>query len=72
MDTTYVDRSNTNALVFECGCANQKMEEDGKTKTVVNFQQVKIKIETKRTCQIITNNQSNLYKSIFAGGTLEK
>lgn len=35
MKTTYVERSNTNDKVFQK--ANEKLEEEGKTKTVVTF-----------------------------------
>ena len=70
IDTTYVDRANTNQLVFNT--ANQKMAEERKQRTVLSFIDVYRKLKMKAACKIISNNQSNIHKVTFQGETLEK
>ena len=47
------------------------MEEEGKKKTVINFQQVHMKLQIERACRIIANSRGNLYKTVSAGDTVE-
>ena len=70
MNTTYIDRSNTNQHVF--GTANRKMKEEGKSKTIVTFVEAYRKLKRKRAARIIKDPESSIYKVSFASNTLRK
>ena len=70
LDTTYINRANNNNHVFSL--ANTKMEEEGKTRKIISFQEVYKKLKIKAACKVITNENSNQNKVTFAGNGLAK
>jgi len=70
MDTTFVNRNNTNNCVFQQ--ANQRLEEEGKRKKVVTFIEAYNKLKRKRACKIMRHPGSLLHKITFNGSKLRK
>ena len=70
LDTTYVNRENTNAKVFEK--ANQDIIQEGKRKKVVPFIDAYKKFKMKRAGKIIKNQDSPIYKISFQSKKLNK
>ena len=71
MDTTYVDRSNTNEKVFKT--ATDKLNEEGaKKRTVTSFVESYIKQKRKRACRIIQRPGTPIHKVSFRGDKLSK
>ena len=70
LDTTYIDRLNTNSSVFQT--ATDKMETEGKHKKIISFQDVYKKLKIKSACKIITKPNSNQFKVTFKNNKLDK
>ena len=71
MDTTYIERHNTNNKVFEE--ANNKMKEERNTDNkVTSFVDIYKKLKRKRAMRIIRLEGTPIYKVSFAGGKLRK
>ena len=70
MDTTYINRGNTNKLVFDK--ANDKMQAEGKHRKVVTFVEAYQKLKRKRACKLISNPNTVLYSITFQGDKLRK
>ena len=71
LDTTYVNRENTNETVFRQ--ANEKLaEEGGRKKTVTTFIEAYKRQKRKRACNIIRNPGSPIHKVSFRGDNLGK
>jgi len=70
MDTTYIDRRNTNQTVFDR--ANQQLKNEGKTKPVITFVEAYKKLKRKRANRIINKRGSPIYNISFHGGKLRK
>ena len=70
MDTTFINRANTNQVVF--GTANKKLKEEGKTKEVVTFVEAYKKLKRKRALKILGKKGSLIYKVTFDGNKLRK
>ena len=66
MDTTYVDRSNTNEKVFKT--TSEKLAQEGvKKKTITTFIEAYRKQKRKRACIIIQQPGTPIYKVSFRG-----
>ena len=70
MDTTYINRENTNEKVF--GTANQNIEEEGRKKKVVPFIEAHRRFKLKRMSKTIKHKNSTLYNISFQGDRLKK
>ena len=70
LNTTYIDRENTNEKVFEK--ANDDIRNEGKRKKVIPFTEAYKKFKLKRAGKIIRNTESPLYKISFQGDKLGK
>ena len=70
MDTTYVNRDNTNERVYEK--ANEKLREERRKKKVVPFKDAFVKAKMKRAGKIIKNRNSPIYRISFQGNLLRK
>ena len=68
MNTTYVDRANTNQEVFRI--ANQRLMQEGRKKTVVTFIDAYKQQKRKRALKIMNKPESPIYKISFSGNTL--
>ena len=70
LDTTYINRANTNDVVFKT--VNDAIEREGKRGKVISFTQVYKKLKLKRACKIISDPGSAIYKVTFDGNKLRK
>ena len=71
MDTTYVNRENTNEKVFEK--ATQQIRAEGnKRKHVTSFVESYKLQKRKRACKIIRNPNTPIFKVSFKNGKLQK
>ena len=70
MDTTYIDRANTNTVVINK--ANTTMENEGRKKKVIPFSEAYIKFKRKLACKIITKTASPAHKVTFINQKLRK
>ena len=70
MDTTYVNRANTNEVVYKA--ANDKLKEEGKNKEVVSFKKTYEKLKRKRAIRILKRKHTPIYKITFDGNKLRK
>ena len=74
MKTTYIDRANTNDLVFRT--ANEKIGEDAegsnKRKKIVTFVEAYKRQKVKRACKVIRQEGSAIHKVSFSGNKLRK
>ena len=70
MDTTYVDRNNTNQKVFQE--ANRKLEEEGKPKEVKTFVETYKAQKIKRALRIIRKEGTPIHNISFSEGKLKK
>ena len=72
MDTTYIDRANSNQKVFDT--ANQKLKEEkgDKAKKIISFIDAYKKQKRKRAARIIRKEQSAIHKISFNGPKLKK
>ena len=70
METTYVNRANSNARVFNE--ANQKLQAEGRTKRIGTFIEAYKKAKRKRAIKILNLPTSSLHKVTFQNGQLIK
>ena len=70
INTTYINRVNTNASVYNK--INNLMEEEGKSKRVVSFVEAYGKLKRKRAVQILKQEDSSIYNVSFENGKLRK
>ena len=69
-DTTYINRENSNSVVFER--ANQKLREEGKPKQITTYVGFYNKLKRKRACKIIARPDTPIHKITFDGSRLRK
>ena len=70
MNTTYIDRENTNERVSEQ--ANQRCQNEGRRKIIVPFKEAYTKLKMKRAGKVITNRNSPIYRISFQDNKLNK
>ena len=70
LDTTYINRANSNDYVFRT--VNQKIKEGGKKKEVVKFTEAYESAKRKRATNIIKQRNSPIFKISFNGNRLRK
>ncbi len=68
MQTTYIDRSNSNANVFE-RCQHKMDAEEGENKTIVTFREAYRRSRMKRMAKIITNRKTITHKTTQTNNT---
>ena len=72
MDTTYIDRANTNETVFKNANDKIKHEKGDKAKKVVSFIEASRKQKRKRASRIIRKIGSAIHKISFSNEKLQK
>jgi len=70
MDTTYVNRANTNDKVYKK--ANDALKEDGKNKEIIPYEEVYKTLKKNRACKIIREPESIHHKITFKDRTYQK
>ena len=70
MNTTFIDRSNTNERVY--AKANERLVEEGRKNKVVTFVEAYKKLKIKRACRVIRTKGSALYNISFQNRKLRK
>ena len=70
IDTTYINRVNSNISIFNR--INTMMEEEGRNKRVISFVEAYNKIKRKRAIKILNKENSSIYNVSFENGKLRK
>jgi len=70
IDTTYINRVNSNASIFNR--INTTMEAEGKSKRVISFVDAYNKIKRKRAIKIINQENTSIYNVSFENGKFRK
>ena len=70
IDTTYINRVNSNASIFNR--INTTMEAEGKSKRVISFVEAYNKIKRKRAIKIINQENTSIYNVSFENGKFRK
>ena len=70
IDTTYINRVNSNASIFNR--INTMMEEEGRSKRVISFVDAYNKIKRKRAIKIMNQENTSIYNVSFENGKFRK
>ena len=70
IDTTYINRVNSNASVFNR--INTMMEEEGRSKRVISFVDAYNKVKRKRAIKIMNQENTSIHNVSFENGKLRK
>ena len=70
IDTTYINRVNTNASIYTK--INDMMEQEGRTKRVVSFVDAYRKLKWKKAVRVLKQEGSSIYNVSFENGKLRK